>query len=41
LAGRWLAGAICDLLTASPGTAGFIDCPSLRRVLHMAKAEWA
>jgi len=52
LAGRWLAGAICALLTANAGAdatppgaaavadAQLIDCPSLRRVLNMAKAEW-
>jgi hypothetical protein len=36
-ASRWLAGAISALLTAKNG----IDCPTVRRVLRMARAEWA
>jgi hypothetical protein len=52
-ASRWLAGAIWALLTMATGAAAtppgappvsdkaLIDCPTLKRVLTMAKAEWA
>jgi len=51
-ASRWIAGAIWALLTMTPGTLAtppnattviandMIDCPTLKRVLTMARAEW-